>query len=88
VECVSPCRRPLSSIGFDAPTATRIVNTKTKIRRKVKAFMLMTLFVGKGGVEISSKTSLDFKSCHISHHASKAEADKDFFGYYVGELSQ
>jgi hypothetical protein len=41
VQRVSPCRRPLSSIGFDAPTATRIVNTKTKTRRKEKAFMLM-----------------------------------------------
>jgi hypothetical protein len=65
VGCVSPCRRPLSSIGFDAPATTRIVKTKTKIRRREKAFMLMALFVGKGvvdSIELSSKTSLDFKS--------------------------
>ena len=87
MERVSPCRRPRSSIGFDAPTAMRIVNTKTKTRRKEKAFMLIALFVGKGVVDsigLSSKTSLDFKSCHISHQASKAKADQDLFGYDWG----
>ena len=40
---VLPCRRPLSSTGFDAPTAARRANTKVKMRRKEKALMMMTL---------------------------------------------
>jgi hypothetical protein len=58
-----------------------------KIRRKEKAFMLMALFVGEGCNSRFDpafvEESLDF-SCHISHQGSKAEADKDLFGYDVG----